>query len=171
MFCAFVALIVVEISLFCDAKSPLERCFKRGHERHSQAPNLNTRYRLTLLLFLRASLCILEIDSTRWCSRDINLKFKIQPSGWIHHAIRIPATTAVTNARKGPNRRLCPVLLQPWRTHFLVHTGGKISYQLSRKGNVIVDVFYHSTRGRFSCLLYTSPSPRDGLLSRMPSSA
>ena len=23
----------------------------------------------------------------------------------------------------------------------------------------------------FSCLLYTSPSPRDGLLSRMPSSA
>ena len=24
---------------------------------------------------------------------------------------------------------------------------------------------------RFSCLLYTSPSPRDGLLSRMPSSA
>ena len=25
--------------------------------------------------------------------------------------------------------------------------------------------------GRHSCLLYTSPSPRDGLLSRMPSSA
>ena len=24
---------------------------------------------------------------------------------------------------------------------------------------------------RFCCLLYTSPSPRDGLLSRMPSSA
>ena len=24
---------------------------------------------------------------------------------------------------------------------------------------------------RYSCLLYTSPSPRDGLLSRMPSSA
>ena len=29
-----------------------------------------------------------------------------------------------------------------------------------------------SGRGRrYSCLLYTSPSPRDGLLSRMPSSA
>ena len=26
-------------------------------------------------------------------------------------------------------------------------------------------------RGTNSCLLYTSPSPRDGLLSRMPSSA
>ena len=28
-----------------------------------------------------------------------------------------------------------------------------------------------STSGDFICLLYTSPSPRDGLLSRMPSSA
>ena len=27
------------------------------------------------------------------------------------------------------------------------------------------------TNSRNSCLLYTSPSPRDGLLSRMPSSA
>ena len=27
------------------------------------------------------------------------------------------------------------------------------------------------TYAEFSCLLYTSPSPRDGLLSRMPSSA
>ena len=26
-------------------------------------------------------------------------------------------------------------------------------------------------RGKYICLLYTSPSPRDGLLSRMPSSA
>ena len=31
---------------------------------------------------------------------------------------------------------------------------------------------YEYTRGHlYSCLLYTSPSPRDGLLSRMPSSA
>ena len=28
-----------------------------------------------------------------------------------------------------------------------------------------------ANRGRERCLLYTSPSPRDGLLSRMPSSA
>ena len=34
-------------------------------------------------------------------------------------------------------------------------------------------VFYQYTErdGVYSCLLYTSPSPRDGLLSRMPSSA
>ena len=30
---------------------------------------------------------------------------------------------------------------------------------------------YELTRDYISCLLYTSPSPRDGLLSRMPSSA
>ena len=28
-----------------------------------------------------------------------------------------------------------------------------------------------ASSGRYTCLLYTSPSPRDGLLSRMPSSA
>ena len=30
---------------------------------------------------------------------------------------------------------------------------------------------YSKAAGNTSCLLYTSPSPRDGLLSRMPSSA
>ena len=31
--------------------------------------------------------------------------------------------------------------------------------------------YYKSVDGKMNCLLYTSPSPRDGLLSRMPSSA
>ena len=31
--------------------------------------------------------------------------------------------------------------------------------------------FRYARNGRKHCLLYTSPSPRDGLLSRMPSSA
>ena len=30
---------------------------------------------------------------------------------------------------------------------------------------------YENRDQRYTCLLYTSPSPRDGLLSRMPSSA
>ena len=34
-----------------------------------------------------------------------------------------------------------------------------------------LDISSGSTVGVFTCLLYTSPSPRDGLLSRMPSSA
>ena len=36
---------------------------------------------------------------------------------------------------------------------------------------VVPDQFVDRTNRRISCLLYTSPSPRDGLLSRMPSSA
>ena len=42
-------------------------------------------------------------------------------------------------------------MIEPFLDHQVAE--GKISYGLS------------------SCLLYTSPSPRDGLLSRMPSSA
>ena len=34
-----------------------------------------------------------------------------------------------------------------------------------------VSIFTQKNRGFKGCLLYTSPSPRDGLLSRMPSSA
>ena len=34
-----------------------------------------------------------------------------------------------------------------------------------------LDVLIEDGAGINSCLLYTSPSPRDGLLSRMPSSA
>ena len=50
-------------------------------------------------------------------------------------------------------------------------------------GDVTVELYYKhaprtcenffelAKRGYYDCLLYTSPSPRDGLLSRMPSSA
>ena len=35
----------------------------------------------------------------------------------------------------------------------------------------LVSLFGPNGAGKSTCLLYTSPSPRDGLLSRMPSSA
>ena len=35
----------------------------------------------------------------------------------------------------------------------------------------VIQVIEEEKRGYKACLLYTSPSPRDGLLSRMPSSA
>ena len=38
-------------------------------------------------------------------------------------------------------------------------------------GNVKANTGYYSENYSYICLLYTSPSPRDGLLSRMPSSA
>ena len=39
-----------------------------------------------------------------------------------------------------------------------------------RVENIIIEEL-SKTKKNYSCLLYTSPSPRDGLLSRMPSSA
>ena len=44
------------------------------------------------------------------------------------------------------------------------------SYSVSGSG-VVTDVGGTGTADLSVCLLYTSPSPRDGLLSRMPSSA
>ena len=46
--------------------------------------------------------------------------------------------------------------------------GAHIDFQIdgTAKGGI-----QYVTNGSASCLLYTSPSPRDGLLSRMPSSA
>ena len=51
--------------------------------------------------------------------------------------------------------------------------------EISKKNKVVKDCFEPLNRATFAlnmgidkvCLLYTSPSPRDGLLSRMPSSA
>ena len=41
----------------------------------------------------------------------------------------------------------------------------------ARKNVCCVQDYFANTNGAYNCLLYTSPSPRDGLLSRMPSSA
>ena len=46
-----------------------------------------------------------------------------------------------------------------------------IKYEVDKEsGALFVDRFM-LTSMHYPCLLYTSPSPRDGLLSRMPSSA
>ena len=37
--------------------------------------------------------------------------------------------------------------------------------------DAMIDAITHTLANGETCLLYTSPSPRDGLLSRMPSSA
>ena len=43
--------------------------------------------------------------------------------------------------------------------------------QTDGKGRVAWDTYLEENYWYTACLLYTSPSPRDGLLSRMPSSA
>ena len=48
---------------------------------------------------------------------------------------------------------------------------GQDVYYLPRKIANKDTIFGEDPASSFDCLLYTSPSPRDGLLSRMPSSA
>ena len=51
-----------------------------------------------------------------------------------------------------------------------IHTGGHLRERASTLKKRIASRMY--VDGKYiPCLLYTSPSPRDGLLSRMPSSA
>ena len=47
----------------------------------------------------------------------------------------------------------------------------RIDYELTSQGVDVKRDIRDIGVWRVSCLLYTSPSPRDGLLSRMPSSA
>ena len=49
--------------------------------------------------------------------------------------------------------------------------GGKNPYLRSKNTLKSLEHIYHEKALNKDCLLYTSPSPRDGLLSRMPSSA
>ena len=69
------------------------------------------------------------------------------------------------------------VITKPWQRHVLGEDGGvdPRAYTFCvldglRKALRRREVFV-SPSWRYACLLYTSPSPRDGLLSRMPSSA
>ena len=55
---------------------------------------------------------------------------------------------------------------------FVEHWIGVAYSAQDRNNPVVVDPFARDSKyGTITCLLYTSPSPRDGLLSRMPSSA
>ena len=73
-------------------------------------------------------------------------------------------------------RRLKPGTVAEYRTmlekYILPALGGTALFGV---GRAQISAFHHGMRGMPSrantCLLYTSPSPRDGLLSRMPSSA
>ena len=60
-------------------------------------------------------------------------------------------------------------LKQPGRFHYLITRGSWTSWLV--KGAYILMFFAVVCGVWFICLLYTSPSPRDATLSRMPSSA
>ena len=62
-------------------------------------------------------------------------------------------------------QRATPGDVAAWRSPAVGILGGRIS------GNLWILDFDLEAEELYPCLLYTSPSPRDGLLSRMPSSA
>ena len=78
---------------------------------------------------------------------------------------------------EGPNKEYCPVCLGDG----VIRYGEIVKWMKQHKPEIVVvreelepktaqkDIAY--MRRLWICLLYTSPSPRDGLLSRMPSSA
>ena len=55
------------------------------------------------------------------------------------------------------------------KTITLAKNGGEQYLKLNPPGKTISEL--KNNENTYTCLLYTSPSPRDGLLSRMPSSA
>ena len=57
--------------------------------------------------------------------------------------------------------------------HHKLHTAGLDADTAQQVTDVLIhaDITGVHSHGVMRCLLYTSPSPRDGLLSRMPSSA
>ena len=86
---------------------------------------------------------------------------------WAHH----PTTRNIPNLLR--NLVLARKVLRDERPDVVVSDGAGVAvpfFWLARRmgvATVYVEVFDRVE----SCLLYTSPSPRDGLLSRMPSSA
>ena len=77
---------------------------------------------------------------------------------------------AVIEALKNPKRKVLRL--------FLTEESKKNIHRKSPNQNLLKDIkVYFKTKKELDkystkdCLLYTSPSPRDGLLSRMPSSA
>ena len=68
--------------------------------------------------------------------------------------------------------QLCAALDVTARRYVLAENASKFYTELdNRHENVTLSIDPHATALILICLLYTSPSPRDGLLSRMPSSA
>ena len=69
--------------------------------------------------------------------------------------------------------------LIPERANLLIAVSGgqdsmsllHLSNDLKKQYNWSISVWHGDHQWHENCLLYTSPSPRDGLLSRMPSSA
>ena len=79
-------------------------------------------------------------------------------------AAEVPATTTLTALEGGETRTI-----DEWLITFQLL--GVVLDPFTYESSWIIDTAIRIFRVFQDCLLYTSPSPRDGLLSRMPSSA
>ena len=95
---------------------------------------------------------------------DENYIWKMPEVEW--EAISLSYTSGTTGNPKG--------VVYHHRGSYLMATGSAVAWNMPNRLNflTIVPMFHCNGWGYpWTCLLYTSPSPRDGLLSRMPSSA
>ena len=101
-----------------------------------------------------------EVKSLRAGKAQITESYVYLREGeaWLIGALITPLNTASTHTVADPTRT----------RKLLLHRGelDRLIGAVERKGYTLVPLNLH-----WACLLYTSPSPRDGLLSRMPSSA
>ena len=82
----------------------------------------------------------------------------------------VPTTGVTTTIAGGPGQQRFADVDDDWIavTDFSEDPDGRFDANETDLADVVLDPAVHIA---YLCLLYTSPSPRDGLLSRMPSSA
>ena len=79
-----------------------------------------------------------------------------------------------TGVYKDTDFNSCTTPIYPSSTFFWKDLETNTGYDYTRSGNPTRDALHENIaalEGGIDCLLYTSPSPRDATLSRMPSSA
>ena len=86
----------------------------------------------------------------------------------IHSHMGVYPAPSVRTSSDG-NEATSPVTAEVWAEHSMWVQDPQ--YALALKGGITTFHVLPGSANLIGCLLYTSPSPRDGLLSRMPSSA
>ena len=71
------------------------------------------------------------------------------------------------------NSQMQQAEIEEQRTYLEMYLDGRVRTEMDRLTRTDLPIYVadQNVRTAITCLLYTSPSPRDGLLSRMPSSA
>ena len=128
-----------------------------------------TNYLETLIAsnFLDAGNCLITDDSYAWKhTTDIKTVIKKYHSNEMHNHIHILTSKSPYKWIESIKRNPVDIIV---RRPQLLKVNEKDKLQIDAK--IIAPASWKVNEVSIICLLYTSPSPRDGLLSRMPSSA